>query len=258
MASILVRTIKSTANTVLAPAGLKISRRDDHGWDDTANFIPFEKTLAAANDAQLSVGDYVDAVMNGVPGSSQATIDLMASAGVFAQSGGTVVEIGPGTGRYLEKTVKAARPKRYEIYETAGPWRSYLVSQYKVVAQETDGYSLGPTPDASADLVHAHKVFSGVPFMVTCCYWHEMARVIRPGGWAVFDILTERCLEGDALTAWAKSGIRNGAYPAVVPRNLAVQFFASQGFEAKASHIVPMSPGSTELMLFRRKVEATH
>jgi hypothetical protein len=258
MASILLRTIKSTANTVLAPAGLRLARLDDHGWDDTANFIPFERTVADASAAQLSVGDYVDGVMNGVPGSSQATIDLMASAGVFSQGLDTIVEIGPGTGRYLEKTVKAAQPKRYEIYETAGPWRSYLISHYELVAQKTDGYSLAETPDASADLVHAHKVFSGVPFMVTCCYWHEMARVIRPGGWAVFDILTERCLEGDALTAWAKSGIRNGAYPAVVPRALAVQFLASRGFELKASHMVPMSPGTTELMLFRRNIGATH
>ena len=181
----------------------------------------------------------------------------MASAGVFSRHLTTIVEIGPGTGRYLEKTLKAAMPERYEVYETAGPWLSYLVSHYDIVAQRTDGYSLSDTPDASADMVHAQKVFSSVPFMVTCCYWHEMARAIRPGGWAVFDIVTERCLEGDALTVWAKSGIRNGAYPAVVPCEIATRFFARHDFELKASHIMPMPPGTTELMLFQRNRPAS-
>lgn len=52
--------------------------------------------------------------------------------------------------------------------------------------------------------------------MVTCCYWHEMARA-RMGSLRHLD---ERCLEGAALTLWAKSGIRNDAYPAVVPREI--------------------------------------
>jgi hypothetical protein len=85
----------------------------------------------------------------------------------------------------------------------------------------------------------------------------EMARAIRPGGWAVFDIVTERCLEGDALTVWAKSGIRNGAYPAVVPCEIATRFFARHDFELKASHIMPMPPGTTELMLFQRNRPAS-
>jgi len=60
-----------------------------------------------------------------------------------------------------------------------------------------------------------------------------MARVIRPGGWAAFDILTERCLEGDAMQIWARSGIRNGSYPAVIPRETAVSFFFSKWIFAR-------------------------
>jgi hypothetical protein len=129
----------------------------------------------------------------------------------------TVVEIGPGTGRYLEKMLRAGHPSRYKIYETAGPWSAYLVKKYNATLQPTDGYSLSGTADGSADWVHAHKVFSTVPFMVTCCYWHEMARVIRPGGWAGFDVLTERCLSAEALQTWARSGVRNGSNPAAMP-----------------------------------------
>ena len=88
MANTLLHTLKSITNTILTPAGLKIAKLDEHGWDDTRNFIPFGKTMASANAAHLSLGEYVDTVMNGVPGSSQSTIDLMASAGdLFAKPG---------------------------------------------------------------------------------------------------------------------------------------------------------------------------
>jgi hypothetical protein len=252
MAPLLLRAVKSAVNRSLAPIGVKISRVADHEWSDTANYIPFQQTMERASAAKMSVGDYVDAVMNGMPGSSQSTIDKMASLGVFSGALQTVVEIGPGTGRYLEKTLRAGHPSRYEIYETAGSWSAYLVKQYNVILQPTDGYSLTGTADGSADLVQAHKVFSSVPFMVTCCYWREMTRVIRPGGWAVFDVVTERCLSAEAVETWSKSGVRNGSYPAAMPRDAAVGFFTAREFTLAGSFIVPMSPGSTELLVFKR------
>ncbi len=252
MAPSLLKTLTAAVNKSLAPVGVKITGIDHHDWSDVGNFIPFERTMDAARVAGMSVADYVDSVMNGVPGSSQNTVDKMASLGVFSKPMQTVVEIGPGTGRYLEKVLKVDRPARYEIYETAGPWSTYLVKEYDVVLQPTDGYSLASTADLSVSMVHAHKVFSTVPFMVTCCYWLEMARVIRPGGWAVFDVVTERCFAGDAVQSWAKSGIRHGSYPALTPREVAVNFFTGQGFTLAGSFIVPMLPGTTELMVFKR------
>jgi len=252
MATSFLSAVKSVVNRSLAPIGIRIASVADHDWSDSANFIPFHQTMERASAAKMSVGDYVDAVMNGVPGSSQNTIDKMAALGVFSGGLQTVVEIGPGTGRYLEKTLRAGHPSRYEIYETAGPWSAYLVKKYNVTLQPADGYSLSSTADGSADLVHAHKVFSSVPFMVTCCYWQEMARVIRPGGWAVFDILTERCLDSKAIQIWAGSGVRNGSYPAVTPRDSAVGFFTGRGFTLAGSFIVPMPPGTTELLVFKR------
>ncbi len=252
MAPVILRNLKSVVNKALAPMGVTITRADTHDWNDVANFIPFEPTMAAARAAGLTVGDYIDSILNEAPGSSQSTIDKMAATGVFAGRMDNVVEIGPGTGRYLEKTLKACKPGRYEIYETAGPWSDYLVKEYSVALQPTDGYSLAATADASVDLVQAHKVFSTVPFMVTCCYWHEMARVIRPGGWAAFDVVTESCLGGDVLRAWARSDIRNGSFPAVMPRKVAVDFFTSKGFALAGNFVVPMKPGSTELFVFKR------
>jgi hypothetical protein len=248
----MLSALKYAVNKSLSPIGLAITKVDGHGWNDVANFIPFKETMEKARTAGMSIGDYVDTVMNGVPDMTRNTINNMKSLGVFSKPMGTVVEIGPGTGRYLEKTLKAARSSRYEIYETAAPWSAYLVKEYSVTAQPTNGYALTHTADGSADMVQAHKVFSGVPFMATCCYWHEMSRVIGPGGWAVFDVVTERCLAGDTLRIWAESGIRNGSYPSVMPREVAVSFFIGKGFTLAGSFIVPMPPGTTELLVFKR------
>jgi SAM-dependent methyltransferase len=238
----------------MAPIGLKVTR---HDWSDTGNFIPLEETLAAAARAGLSVGDYIDGVMNNIPGATAATIEGMARLRVFLEPIETVVEIGPGSGRYLEKTVAACSPQRYEIYETSDAWAAYLAKTFDVIRRPTDGKTLRATPDASADLVHAHKVFSTIPFLRTCAYWTEMARVARPGGYVVFDIMSEGCLDEDfldlaTLQRWFDSGIENGSYPTVMPRGLAVDYFESRRFKLVGSFFVAMGPGKTEVLVFRK------
>ena len=244
---------RGAVNRVLSHGGVQLVRGGaPHDWSDTRTFIPLEKTLAAAKSAGLSVGDYVDTVMNKHPAATQKTIDLMTSLGVFASPIETVVEIGPGSGRYLAKTVAACHPVRYEIYETAGPWIEYLRAHHEVILQPTDGRSLAATADASADLVQAHKVFDGIPFLPTLCYWAEMARVTKPGGHVVFDAITEDCLDFTTAERWRTSGIDNGAYPAVIPRTLVVSAFERLGFDLLGTPPIPIGPGVAHLFVFRK------
>lgn len=247
-----LRTIvKVLLAAAIAPFGLEVR---SHDWSDTRNFIPFKKTIEAARRADMSVGDYIDTKMSKTPGVTAATIDGMRQLGVFAQPMDVVVEIGPGSGRYLEKTIAACQPKRYEIYETAPHWNSYLADNYPVVAQPTDGKCLAATPDSSADLVHAHKVFSSIPSLPSLMYWSEMSRVCAPNGYVVFDILTEACLEPNTLNLWVESGIENGAFPAVMPRTLALDYFSNNGFEAVGTFQVPIAVGrTTEVFVLRKQ-----
>jgi hypothetical protein len=46
------------------------------------------------------------------------------SLGVYSGAVNWVVEIGPGSGRYVEKTLSVCSPSRYEVYETATKWGS--------------------------------------------------------------------------------------------------------------------------------------
>lgn len=244
--------LKSGIRGVARKAGFDIQRSVNArgGIDD---FLPFEPTMRAAESAGLSLGDYIDEVINGTPGATKTTIDGMRDLGVFATPTATVLEIGPGSGRYLERTLEEGAPSRYEIYETAAPWTDYLVEKFGVIAQPTSGSSLAPTPDGSVDLVQAHKVFCGVTFLCSVRYFLEMARVARPGGWIVFDVMTENCLDPDTVRVWAARGEGHDGYPAPMPRQMCVDLFRTLDCELVGGFQVPMGVGSTETLVFRKE-----
>lgn len=239
---------RDSVNYLLGFADVELVKKNKP-FTDYRDYIPFEETITEAKRAGLSVGDYIEARHN-QPGSAQCTIDQLAELGVFAGSVDRICEIGPGSGRYLEKVLKICRPSYSEIYETAPSWEQWLVEQYRVVAHPTDGSSLAHTPSGSIDLVQAHKVMPGQPTLTMCRYFGEMARVIRPGGWVVFDIVTEQCMDEPTLQCWFESGFGYQHYPCMMPRQYTITFFERRGFAFVGSFIVPMAPGSTECFAF--------
>ena len=238
---------RKTINSALAKSGFELVRPGRN----PDQFIPFKETLASAREAGLSVGDYIDATYN-VPGGTQDTIDRMAELSVFSEKIERVCEIGPGSGRYLEKTIKACNPEYYEIYETAIDWRDWLVQQFSVVAQPTDGASLGSTPYRSIDLVHAHKVFSSVlPLLPICKYFVEMERVVREGGYVVFDLTTEACVDETVFDKWLAHGF--GGLPiSMVAEQYAIDFFCNRSLSFVGSFFVSMEPIRSQYFVFKK------
>ena len=219
--------------------------------DDTREFLPFETTIAGAKDVGLALGDYIDAKYN-VPGATQDTHNRLTALGVMQGRIDRVCEIGPGSGRYLEKTLQTCKPSHYEIYETAHKWADWLVKTYNVISQPTDGRTLSHTLSNSIDLVQAHKVFVCTPFLTTCRYLQEISRVTRDDAWVVFDIVTEDCMDGATLESWFKTDINFPTYPVVTPKQYVIDFLRRHGFAFIASFQVAMEPGKTECMVFRK------
>jgi SAM-dependent methyltransferase len=232
-------------------AGLEVRRIGLDNWSDVRTFIPFSETLAGAKASGLSVADYVDAKHNR-PGATQEAVDQMAELGVFRGRIENICEIGPGSGRYLEKILKLCHPNRYEIYETAEEWRDWLARTYPVVEMPTDGRTLAPTPSRSIDLVHAQKVLSSIPMVPSCQYLLEMARVVRDGGKVVFDVVTEGCLDDATIDKWVERRVPWGSYPALLPRQFVIDLLARRGLTLTGSFMIPMAPGRTECMVFTR------
>jgi hypothetical protein len=239
------RKLLDSTNKVLNRAGVELVRKSGEFQD----YIPFRQTLQDVERSGLSLSDYLDNTFN-VPGTTQMTIDKMAELGVFDNKINRVCEIGPGSGRYLEKVKAACTPEYYEIYETSRPWREWLVEKYKVVAQPTDGASLHSTPTKSIDLIHTHKVLYGNPILTIFRYLMEMARVVKDGGFIVLDLLTAECINNELMSKWVESGVDHAH--SMTPRQVALDYFSSQGFRYMGGFIVPLAPGLTEYFVFRK------
>lgn len=174
------------------------------------DYIAAAPTVAAAKAAGQTVEEYVETLWGGIGGTA-AIVERMRAAGAL-QRAETVVEIGPGTGRYLARVRELVKPQRHVIFETAEDWRQWLVAEYDVESPDADGESL---PDVEhADLVHAHGVFVYTPFLVTARYLVEIRRV-RPR-WAVFDFYAASEFDDAALASWWASKER---YPVVLERD---------------------------------------
>jgi hypothetical protein len=247
-----VAAAKRIVKTLLRAIGLELRRHRLHDWADPRTYLPFAPTLRDATVAGMSVGDYIETKYN-VEGAAQATMDQLAALGVFSGSIQHVCEIGPGSGRYLEKTLTTCHPSLYEIYETATEWAAWLVRTYGVMLRPTDGRTLSATASRSVDLVHAHKVMAVTPTLVTCSYLAEMARVVRPGGKVVFDVMTERCMEDSTIEGYLEGetgAARHGVYPAMMPRQFVIDFLLRRGLLLLGSFLVINAPGFTECMAF--------
>jgi hypothetical protein len=252
--NLLRHAAKTAVNTALGVVGLKLAR-SGAPFQESKDYIPFRETMREAKAAHLSVGDFVEQKYN-EPGTPKFTIDQMRALGAFDGRMERVVEIGPGTGRYLERVLEGYKPSSYEIYETARDWERYLCRTYPVVSHPCDGRTLSATPSRSVDLVQTHKVLCGQASLATCRYLNEMARVVRDGGRVVFDVVTETCFDDETVEHWLTTGSGYQHYPNLVPRQYVIDLMGRRGLGLLGSFLVPMAPGLTECMVFRWAVSA--
>lgn len=102
-----------------------------------------------------------------------------------------LVEIGCGLGRLTRPLAgRAARVHALdvsaEMLERAREANPHLSNVEWILG---DGTSLAPLAGASADVVFSHVVFQHIPDpSITLGYVREMGRVLRPGGWAAFQV----------------------------------------------------------------------
>ena len=147
-----------------------------------------------------------------------------------------VVEIGCGVGRLTHVLARRAATVRAldvspAMLERARTYGRGLENVEWVLG---DGASLAPIAAASADACISHVVFQHIPDPeITLGYVREIGRVLRPGGWAAFQIsnapelhrrrsgreglaiawraLTGRGPRGQAAAPWLGSAIGLGA-----------------------------------------------
>jgi hypothetical protein len=245
-----VRSIVERAiNGVLEPLGVRVTRRKGASTIGGRR-ISDDDIIAQARSRGMSPGDLLEEIF-GKQGRAEQIIGRMRIAGALSPDVSTVCEIGPGSGLYVQHVLRHARVARYEIYEIAENRAAYLAANFPVVKQPADGERLLATAARSIQLVHAHGVFVTLDFLTSCSYFREIERVLTANGHAVFDVMTEDCLDDAAIDSWLGTRLR---YPSLHSRDYVTQFFAKRGFVLVDEFRMPLLVhGASRYFILRRQ-----
>lgn len=237
-----------TINNLLGTFGLELVRSSHQSKGK--GYISAKETVAAAKKNNLSVCDYLEKIWN-QQGDTDKVIENMKRGGVFAKSIKNILEIGPGSGRYLEKVMRICNPITYEIYETAQDGADWLAKEYNIISRKADGKTLCHTESSSIDLVHAHGVFVYLPFLTSYQYFQEIVRVTNNNGFVVFDIISEDCLDDETATKWLQSGLD---YPCFLSKSYVKAFFIKAGFSFVGDFFTRYGPGKSQYLFFQKRI----
>jgi hypothetical protein len=217
-------------------------------------FLNFRRTQLAARKSGKPIAQYLEEIWNCV-GQGERVSRWMEEIGCYSACT-TILEIGPGSGRFLLPTLERTRPVRYEIYETARGWSEWLANSNRphVIAQPANGRSLDATRSASCELVHAHGVFVYLNPLTCFEYFEEMIRVASPGGHIVFDFFPSENFNESAITKWLRGKER---FAIVLPGIIVTEFFRRRGCELIATCHRSVASGRAKYLAFRNSAE-TH
>lgn len=113
-------------------------------------------------------------------------------AGVEIQQGDAIVDVGCGLGRLTRAATVLGAASVYSIdisKEMLDQAQEYNAELENVTWVHGDGTTLAGIPDSVADGVISHVVFQHIPDPdITLSYVRDMGRVLKPGGWAAFQV----------------------------------------------------------------------
>jgi SAM-dependent methyltransferase len=169
-------------NRLLRPAGLRVTpaapSSDAEGFDDY---------VRRATDASLDVNDWLEREQGWTP--SLPVLERVLFPHIGPQS--IVCEVGPATGRQSRHI--APRVSRLYLADTSvwsvGFLKDYFRDSPHVTAHLSDGLTLPFLADASLDCVFSGGTFIALKLGQIRLYCAEFARVLKPGGVAVFNYL---------------------------------------------------------------------
>lgn len=174
---------------------------------------------------------------------------------VQGMAGLRYLEVGTGTGRYMEKFLKNPSCNAYEVYEVDWQWRDYLSKTYsadrRVIIKECDGRTLSPTSSASCDVVTANGVLVYQKHCINLSYMDEMYRVCKKGGIIAFDVLLSSKISLDDLREFTR---REMLFPVLSPDDMLEVWIKEKGLQLEDKFDDALQPYITSTYYVLRKM----
>ncbi len=151
----------------------------------------FPKWLDEANAAGKDVNDFI----NSKVGNPTELLEKIVYP-YFTDSTDTVIEVGPGTGRFSREILKKLefRKGRKLFLVDHSQWIVTFLTQYfekedDVESIQNDGLSFPGIPDSCADLIFSNGVFIELNLSRFYTYCNESYRTLKPGGYLIFNYI---------------------------------------------------------------------
>ena len=186
--SIAAKALKSGVNGILSPFDLEIRRKPyvyhcSYLWNEDAKKAGMDVNDSVEKDHKKPALSELERVV----------FPLISSSSI-------VCELGPGTGCYTRRIGEKIVDGEFHIVDfdqfTLDFLKGYLRPNPRVKFHLNSGYTLPFTADAWIDLVFCTSMFTGINLTYFCAYIGEFSRVLKPGGYAVFDYFDVAAVEG--------------------------------------------------------------
>lgn len=212
-------------------------------------YIDCTTTVQAAEDADLTICEFVERLWNQY-GQTKLILNRAAKYIDFSEVH-TVCEIGPGTGRYIKKTIeRMVRVDIYSIYETDTDWANWLEKEYPVTKRDANGVDLHEEEDTTIDFCQAHGVFVSLNMYNVLIYLKEMIRVTKTGGHILFDYLDETSFSTDVGQVIIDNDID---YPSIIPSGIVKNFLLENNCEIITEFDNKYGKGNSKYILVQKK-----
>lgn len=234
-------------NKIIDKLGYRIVKTIPVVVSKNKSYIDCEDTVTKANEQNLSVSEYVEKSWNQVGATQKVIENISRITGTINIK--NVLEIGPGTGRYLEKIKHIYSPSNYVIYEIDEAWSQWLGKKYNVTVRNSDGRTLSYDKDSELDFVHAHGVFTYLPFLNSFEYFKEMIRVCKKNGTITFDFYSAELFDNNEIKKWLGTAER---YPVPVSAQTIKKYFADLGAAFLGEFENPYGHGFSTYHVYRK------
>ncbi|HLO83264.1 MAG TPA: class I SAM-dependent methyltransferase [Chitinophagaceae bacterium] len=244
----LTASIKNLLKKLIASAGYEINVIGSRGL----GYISAESVVLKANEKHLTVNQYLEELW-GLDTHAAGIIKNFELEKYLQNGPLNIVEIGAGTGVYVDKLIKTLGRGNigvYQVYETAADWVKYLGETYPIQLPESNGYQLKSTNADSVDLVHAHGVFVYTSFITSMSYLKEMIRVVKKGGIIAFDVFDQSSYTDEIIEKWISTG---HTYPNIIPEEIILDLFSKNGFRLLKTFHSAFEPGKSKYFVYLKE-----